>query len=365
MKFRLFAFTAILLALLLNISCETDQSPLISEGGYTWEKSSAAEQDLNEAGLSDAENQANQSGFVNSLLVVRNGYLVKESYFNGYDKSDAYNVMSVSKSFISALVGLALREGFLDSLDQRMMDFFPEYARSSMDPRTYQITIRHLLSMRAGFDNSIEDYGVNWNRWITSPDWIRHAVNLELLHNPGTRFAYITAETHLLSAILTKATGMSTLDFAKAYLFRPMGIRIRGWDQDPQGYYTGGMGMYFNARDLARFGYLYLQNGLLEGQQIIPAEWVEVSLRRYSMGSGSWGALDNIGYGYLWWLGSINGHSCFIALGYAGQYVIVFRSLNLIVVATSHPNFYPDVADAHERYILDICSDHILPAVLR
>jgi CubicO group peptidase (beta-lactamase class C family) len=363
MRSILFILIIVSLTLLLNVACEKDPSPLISEGDYTWEKSSASEQGLNEAGLIDAENQANQSGFVNSMLIVRNGYLVWECYFNGQDQSDAHNVMSVSKSFISALVGLALREGYLDSLDQKMMDFFPEYARSSMDPRKFQITIRHLLSMRAGFNNSIEDYDVNWNRWINSPDWLQYVINLELLYNPGTRFAYITAETHLLSAILAKATGMSTLEFAKKYLFNPMGIRIRGWDRDPMGYYTGGMGMYFNARDLARFGYLYLQDGRLEGRQIIPADWVDQSLRRYSQGSSNWGALENIGYGYLWWLGRINGQGCFIALGYAGQYIIVFPSLNLIVVATSQHNFYPDTADEHERHILDICSDYILPAV--
>jgi CubicO group peptidase (beta-lactamase class C family) len=349
--------------ILFYISCETDPSPLVSEGGYRWETATPAEQGLDESDLMSAQTQAGHSGFVNSLLVVRNGYLVWETYFNGYDAHDAHNIMSVSKSFISALVGLALHEGFIDSLDQPMLDFFPEYSEPGLDPRKYQITIRHLLSMRAGFDNSIEDYDVNWFRWITSPDWIEYAINLQLLYDPGTRFAYITAETHLLSAILTKATGTSTTDFAKQYLFNLMGIVIRGWDRDPKGYYTGGMGMYFNARDLARFGYLYLQNGQLEGRQIIPAEWVTVSLQRYSHGTSNWGALENIGYGYLWWLGRINGHDCFIALGYAGQYILVFPQLNLIVVTTSHTEFYPDTADAHERFILDICSDHILPAI--
>ena len=363
MRFRPILRLVLTLSFIIGVGCEKDTSPLVSGGGYTWDVSSPEEQGITVSGLTDAENRARQHGFVNSLLVVRNGYLVRESYFNGFDRDAAFNVMSVSKSFISALVGLALREGLLDSLDQPMMDFFPDYATPGLDPQKYQITLRHLLSMRAGFDGSIEDYDINWRRWINSYDWIGYAINLELAHPPGTRFAYITAETHLLSAILSRACGMNTMQFAKRHLFEPMGITIRGWDKDPQGIYTGGMGMYFNARDMARFGLLYLQDGQLDGLQIILADWVEVSLQKYSYGNDNWGALDNIGYGYLWWLGRINNVSCFIALGYGGQYIMVFPSLNLIVVTTSNSNVYPDTADQQERKILGICADNILPAV--
>jgi CubicO group peptidase (beta-lactamase class C family) len=261
------------------------------------------------------------------------------------------------------MIGLALREGYLDSLDQKMMDFFPEYIVTGMDPRKSQITLRHLITMRAGFDNSIEDYDVNWNLWITSNDWIEYTIQLPMLYDPGTRFAYITAETHLLSAILTKATGMSTLEFAQNHLFTPLKIRIRGWERDPGGYYIGGMRMHFIPRDMARFGQLYLEEGNLQGDQIVPVDWVKESLLYHTSGKGSWGVLQNIGYGYQWWLGEIRNHECFMALGYGGQFIIVFPQLQLIVVTTSDGLYYKDVADQHERTILAICSNNILTAI--
>ena len=345
------------------LSCEKDPTAISSQGRYQWPVSAPAEQDMNESVLSNAFLQAEQSGFMNSLLIIRNGYLVSEQYFRGFDADDAQDVMSVSKSFISALVGLALREGYLDSLDQKMLDFFPEYIVTGMDPRKSQITLRHLITMRAGFDNSIEDYDVNWNLWVNSSDWVEYTIQLPLLYDPGTQFAYITAETHLLSAILTKATGMSTLEFAQKFLFKPLKISIAEWERDPGGYYIGGMRMHFVPRDMARFGYLFLQEGNLEGEQIVPADWVRESLEYHTSGKGGWGELQNIGYGYQWWLGEIRSQECFMALGYAGQFIIVFPQLQLIVVTTSDYRYYKDVADQHERAILAICSNNILAAI--
>jgi len=345
------------------LSCEKDPTAITSQKSYQWPVSTPAAQDINESILSNAFLQAEQSGFMNSLLIIRNGYLVREQYYRGFGPDDAQDVMSVSKSFVSALIGLALREGYLDSLDQKMLVFFPEYPITGLDPRKSQITIGHLITMRAGFDNSIEDYDINWNRWINSSDWIEYTIQLPLLYDPGTHFAYITAETHLLSAVLTKATGMSTLDFAQKVLFTPLKIRIRGWERDPGGYYIGGMRMHFIPRDLARFGYLYLKEGNLEGNQIVPADWVRESLQYHTSGKGSWGVLQNIGYGYQWWLGEIRNQECFMALGYAGQFIIVFPQLKLIVVATSDYLYYKDVADEHERAVLAICSNNILTAI--
>ena len=345
------------------VSCQKDPTSIRSQGGYEWETTPPAAQNLNEEIISGEFDEAEQSGFMNSLLIVRHGYLVGEKYFRGFDRQTTQDVMSVSKSFMSALIGLALQNGYLDSLGQPMMDFFPEYQEPGLDPRKSQISLRHLITMRAGFDNSIEDYDVNWNRWISSNDWIGYAIRLPLLYDPGNRFAYITAETHLLSAILTRATGMSSYDFAQTFLFTPLRIRIGMWERDPQGYYIGGMRMYFTPRAMARFGQLYLMKGNLDGNQIIPEHWVDESLIYHTSGKGGWGELRNIGYGYLWWLGEIAGQTCFIALGYAGQYIMVFPQFQLIVVATSDYYCYADIADQQERAVLSICANHILPAV--
>lgn len=347
----------------IQLYCQKDPTAIRSFESYEWEVSTPAAQNLDENVIEDAFVQAEQTGFMNSLLIVRHGYLVSERYFRGFEVTDAQDVMSVSKSFISSLVGLALHHGYLDSLGQKMMDFFPEYQAPGLDPRKSQITLGHLITMRAGFDNSIEDYDVNWNRWVSSTDWIGYAIQLPLLYDPGSRFAYITAETHLLSAILTRATGMSTFDFAQKYLFVPLKIRIDRWERDPRGNYIGGMRMHFTPRSIARFGYLYLREGNVGGDQVIPLQWVRESLTYHTSGKGGWGELRNIGYGYLWWLGEIGEHECFIALGYAGQFIIVFPELQLIVVTTSDYHCNKDTADRQERAVLSICANYILPAV--
>lgn len=348
----------------LFISCEKNPVIISPNSSFEWEISSPIEQGLDSVELEKAFDEAHERGFIYSLLVVRNGFLVGERYYRGYDKYDAFNVKSVSKSFISALIGVALREGYLKSLDQKLLDFFPEYQHQQMDVRKYEITIHHLLMMRAGFDNSIEDYGYHWMLWISSPNWVRHALYLPMENDPGTQFAYITAETHLLSAILTKSSGKTSLQFAQKYLFIPLGISVRAWEKDPQDYYIGGMDMYFTPRDMAKFGYLYLNDGLIGERQIIPREWVSNSLTYHSGGTWTWGHMNQIGYGFQWWLGQINDYDCYMALGYGGQYIMIFPGLNLIVVTTSSHNVDPETADAHERSVLEIVHNEILTAVL-
>jgi CubicO group peptidase (beta-lactamase class C family) len=362
-KQRITFLVIICLIVFFVLTCEKDTTPIDSKPSHQWQISSPNQQGLNDSLINSALTVAESYDFIHCLLIVRNGFLVAEKYYRGHQPEDSYNVKSVSKSFISALVGIALREGYLDSLNQKMIDFFPEYNTPSLDPRTKQITIRHLISMRAGFDNLIEDYDVNWQHWINSSDWIKYAIELPMEYTPGTRFAYITAETHLVSAILTKATGMSTMAFANKYLFYPLKISVKRWDKDPQGYYIGGMDMYFTPRDMARFGLLYLKDGIIDGQQIVPFEWVQESRQYYSTLSGTWGRLNEMGYGYFWWLGKINNYFTFFALGYGGQYVMVFPALEMIVVTTSDHWYYKDVADAHERVIQEITADYILPAV--
>lgn len=327
---------------------------------YQWEMSTPGEQGIHSGVITHAFNEAEKLPFIHTLLVVRNGYLVGERYFHFYDQNDANNVFSVSKSFLSALIGIALRENYLQSLDQKMMDFFPEYINPGMDPRKFDITIRQLLTMKTGYDNSVEDYGVTWRLWINSSDWLRYAIELPLRDNPGERFAYITPGTHILAGILAKATGMSALEFAETYLFHPLGISIMDWERDPQGYYIGGMRMHFNARDMARFGYLYLSEGLVDNQQVIPGEWVTDSFTDYVNQNWTWGVVSEGGYGYLWWLYTINGIKAYCAVGYGGQYIILVPSLNMIVVTTSDGQVDAQTASRQGDTILQFAAHHIL-----
>jgi len=241
-----------------------------------------------------------------------------------------------------------------------MLDFFPEYVYQSIDPRKYDITIRDLLMMRAGFDRDENVYNYIYN----SSNWIKTTIELPLLYDPGTTFAYNTFETHLLSAVITKASGSNTMDYANENLLQPLNIECADWKRDPQDYYFGGNNMYFTPRNMARLGYLYMNGGRINGQRIIPVDWVEESLTNYTnFNNATWGDLDNVNYGYLWWLGEIKNHRVFLAIGHGGQFVLNFVNLNLIVVTTAEWYLDWNTADQHERSILSIVANYIVPSV--
>jgi len=325
-----------------------------------WRTSEPEPQGLDAVTLQGACQAAEELGYVNSLLVVRNGYLVLERYYHGHDQYDPHPVQSVSKSFLSSLTGIALRESHLDSLDQRIIEFFPEVDTLDLDERKRTITIRHLLTMQAGFDHDHNVFSEVYN----SANWVLATWNLPLISNPGEGFAYNTFEPHLLSVILTRATAMSSYEFACSVLFEPLGIQCLGWEQDPQGYYFGGTGMWFTPRDMAKLGYLYLRQGSLGGQ-IVPEEWVAESLEDHSgMGYWEWGAVKKLGYGFLWWLGQIDGYEIFTALGHGGQFILCIPELEMIVVTACSSDVDSETADVQERAVLSIIAQHILPAVI-
>jgi CubicO group peptidase (beta-lactamase class C family) len=327
-----------------------------------WPVSTPEAQGLDRQTLASGYDAAAKLPYSYSLLVVRNGYLISEQYFNGDSREVANNVKSVSKSVLSGLVGIALAQRYLDSLNQRMLSFFPEYVTPSLDPRKYDISIRHLLMMRAGFGRDEDVYFQVYN----SSNWIRTTIELPLLSSPGERMVYNTFETHLVSAILTKASGMSTYEFAGRYLCEPLGITLHFWEQDPQGYYFGGNSMGFTPRDLAKFGSLYLAGGYINGRQIIPKQWIDESLSNFTNFQNQiWGDLNNYNYGYLWWMGELDGYRVYFALGHGGQFVLNVPDLDMIVVSTANPEFDWNVADEHERAILHIIGFYVLGAVSR
>ena len=302
---------------------------------YEWPEGDPLDYGFDTADLELAYELANQYSFLRSVLVIRHGMLLVEWYFNDGGKNNAFHIHSASKSFMSALIGIAFHEGLLESLDQRMLDFFPEYITPDLDPRKHNITIRHLLTMRAGFN--FNDTADEWVAYAGSQNWVKYAIELPLLHDPGKSWHYSTPHSNLLSAILTKAANMSTREFAEQHLFKPLEISIRHWHQDPQGYYTGGHEMYFVPRDMARLGFLYLNNGTINGRPIIPPEWIRDSVQDQSGGIGVGGA---IGYGYQWWLQEIGGfeygaYETFSARGHGGQYILVIPRLDMVVVTTA------------------------------
>jgi CubicO group peptidase (beta-lactamase class C family) len=314
-------------------------APVLSQRDYWptrgWRESAPATQGLDAEMLAQAD-RAIEAEYPNiySLLVVRHGYLVFEKYYHGHDRSDEYNVKSITKSVTSALIGIALEQGYLSSLDQRVIEYLPEYATPPIDERKQAITLRHLLTMTSGFAWTEDDI----NAWISSRDWIKYAMNRPLAHDPGEVFAYDTASSHILSAVISRATGTSEFQFADDQLFRPLGISAHAWPADPQGYTFGSSELQLTSRDLAKFGYLYLNNGFWDGAQVVPAAWVKESTAERRSKVGFFG---DEGYGYLWWVAEDQGHAAYFALGYGAQYVYVVPDLDLVVVITANTAIAP------------------------
>jgi hypothetical protein len=216
------------------------------------------------------------------------------------------------------------------------MDFFPEYAPFITDQRKFDITLRHLISMKAGWD--FQEELADYISYFSAPDRIRHLLELPLLTDPGEEYNYDSGQTDLLSVIISRATGMQTKDFAEQYLFTPLEISIRHWEQIQPGYQAGGYGMYFTPRDMARFGWLYLRKGNLDGLQIVPEDWVEETTQRDTSFTYDYGPLTHRGYGYGWWLAQMEGYEVVHASGHYGQRIYLFPDLDMVVVTTVEPS---------------------------
>ena len=323
-----------------------------------------------------------------SLLILRNNVLVGEAYLHGAESDTAYNIKSVSKSILSALTGIALREGFVKGLEQPISEFFPEYfepppeyegwtkMRADTDSFKRRVTLRHLLDHTSGY--AWKENELILEAWIWSSDYVRFFLELPFVDEPDKKFIYNTAGTHALSALLGRTSGMTTLEFADRYLFAPTGMEVRRWDRSPEGNYIGGAEMHFTARHLARFALLYLNGGRWDGQQVLPEEWVKESTAEHVKAdygvsadvpvpeSWSWSFLKDgnfTGYGYLWWRRDTQGHETFVALGYGGQFILIIPDLELAIVATSRISGSATERFAHYRDFFDLVDNYIIPAV--
>jgi len=289
---------------------------------------------------------------VYSILVIKNGFLVKEWYETPFGKDSIFRVFSVSKSVTSTLIGIALDMGYINSLDEFVLDYFPDYDIANPSPLKDAMTIWHLLTMTTGLDwPEYYPYGDPRNpyyAWKASEDHVGFVLNRTMIAPPGTTFNYNTGASHLLSAIIQRATNMSTVDFANQYLFGPLAFEESFWMEDPQGVAGGGDDLYLRPRDMAKIGYLFLNEGNWEGKQIISENWVRTSTSVFvNLG----GELD---YGYQWWIDADD--DLYRALGYGGQQINVFHTQDLVVVFTGM-NLDFDFASF-------LLYNYILPAVL-
>lgn len=291
---------------------------------------------------------------ITGIVIQKDGQTRYENYYHGFSADNAAHVFSVTKSVFSALIGIAIAQGAIQSVEQKVLDFFPDYRALPGETTIQQITIKHLLTMTAPYKYETEPY----QRFFASPNPIWDALDLLGGDKPIGTFHYSAiGGTHILSGILARATGRNPLDFARESLFDPLGIHVpqsivirseeehmaimndpatRGWVVDSQGNHMASWGLFLTPREMAKFGMLYLDSGAWEGRQVVPAAWVAESTREHSR-CLDWGKLP---YGYLWW---IIDAGRFAALGDGGNVIYVNTKKRMVVSIASAMS--PDAKD--------------------
>ncbi len=331
MKYLKFIEASIfIIAITLVITGTTNHSSATYFPTVEWRTSAPEQQGIDSEKLAKAfdfvkENDVN----IHSLILIRNGYLVLEAYFYPNSKGIIHDVASVTKSITSILIGIAIDKGFIKSINQPVMDFFLGREIANFDARKEWLTIEHLLTMRTGFCRNFQDGERQLDEMRRTDDWVQFMLDQPMLVDPGTEYAYCTGGTHLLSAIITQATGMNELEFAQKYLFEPLGINDVIWPADPQGNNTGGFDLHLQSLDMAKIGYLLLNNGYWNGKQIVSKKWVEQSTEVHVTLD------DGERYGYLWWSPDEN-PDLSEARGRGGQRIIFSNQKNVVVVFTGN-----------------------------
>ena len=286
---------------------------------------------------------------IDSILIVRNGYKVLDAYFHPFSRGQKHHIYSCTKSIMSALIGIAIEKGYIRSVDQSIMDFFPNRTMANMDDRKKSITLEHLLMMAPGLkcrDSYLYRRRGLKQMWY-SYDWAQFVLDLPMEAAPGEKFEYCNGVSYLLSVIIQNTTKRKTLDFARQYLFDPMGIKDVEWERSPEGVDIGYGEMWLQPHDMAKIGLLYLNEGKWGDRQILPSEWVEISTAAHIA------AKPFEHYGYHWWVDS-DGN--FAAAGYKGQRIFVAPDKDLVVVITAH---LKAIESTTSDFLL---SSYILPA---
>ncbi|MCA9140744.1 MAG: serine hydrolase [Planctomycetales bacterium] len=279
---------------------------------------------------------------MHSFILVRHGHVVAEAWWKPESAQTPHVLWSLSKSFTSTAVGLAVAEGKL-SIDDPVLKFFPEDAPENPSGNLKQMRVRDLLTMSTGHQDEVN--------WREAPDWAKAFLAHPVPHKPGTHFRYNTPATYMLSAIVQKVTGETVLDYLTPRLFEPLGIERPKWDQSPQGISIGGYGLYLRTEDIAKFGQLYLQKGEWNGKQIVPAEWVEMATSK-QVSNGSDPSRDwDQGYGFQFWRCR---HGAYRGDGKDGQFCIVLPEQDAVIAITAN------TGDMQAE--LNIVWDKLLPA---
>jgi CubicO group peptidase (beta-lactamase class C family) len=312
-----------------------------------WRTSTPEAQNMDSQKLAQMlEHTKGRNTGLHSLLVIRNGYIVSENYFESFRPEQTHVLYSCTKSFVSTLVGIAIDRGYISGVDVPVEDVFANQVFQNQDAQKREMTLENLLTMTSGLawiENNQTYAGLS-----RSPDWVDFVMDKPMLDKPGTRFNYNSGCAHLLSAIVQLKTGRNTRAFAQDTLFKPLGISRYQWEVDSKGIPNGGWGLQMTPQDMAKLGYLFLHDGVWEGRQIVSKGWVKTATRTHVKVGGP----APVDYGYLWWTyPSLNAYA---ALGLDGQTIFVIPDRQMVIVTTArtpdhgHGEIFPLI----EKYIV-------------
>lgn len=358
-----FAYMIIILSMLVGCGPSTDELEAVDFTplpGEDWQVSTPAKQGLDPLLVAELYYNATELETIYGLLVIKNGYLIAEDYFNRGSIDNKNELQSATKSVTSALVGVALERGCLSSVDQKMMEFFPEFAGQLDDPRKEQITIRDMLQMRSGYPNEETGGPALWDA-LKSGDYMPLIEDVQLTRDPGTEFQYSGLTSHWVGVIVARACEMNLKSFAQEYLFSPIDADVGEWLMLLDGYYSGLAGLHVSARDMAKLGMLYINDGQYDGKQLLSANYVRVSLQRYSEDLPTSGYFRDRGYGYQWWSARVGDRYFNYAYGHGGQLVILLDDLDMVIITAADPFWqqHDDESWKHESAIIELVGKFI------
>ena len=367
---RLLLRPAILTSLVLALACGDDHAtaPVVTgDLSEEWQTASPASQGLDPVGITAAVAHARTLPRLLSLLVVRNGALVVEQYFNGNHADSLNDGRSVTKSVVSTLVGVALHQGLLPNLQGRLDEYLDPSLTDGLAADKRAITFGDLITMSGGFEwhenDAVLPPNAEYNGWVTSQDPVAYVLGRGLVAAPGTMFNYNTAGTHLMSVMLTSAVGGSLRTFAREQLFNKLGIQGGLWEVFSDGTPNGGSGIRLRPRDFAKIGALWLQRGETGQETLLDPGYVDAATApRF----GFWTApapLSTYGYGYSWWIARTPHGDGFFAWGFGGQFIFVVPAESLVVVVTTEFRSAGALAQQLEFNGLDLIVNHVLPTV--
>jgi len=317
-----------------------------------WEASTPEEQGMDSERLADMLESIRERRLgVDSVTVIRNGTLVVDATVYPFLPDSRHAIHSCTKSIVSALIGIAIRQGHLDGLEQPILEIFQDRSVAQIDVEKKAITLEHVLMMASGLECR-DSYLYRWRglqEMRESDDWVQFVLELHMAEPPGTRFEYCNGGSFLLSAAIQDATDRRAGEYAREHLFAPLGIDDVEWPANPEGISIGWGELRMRPHDMAKIGYLYLNEGKWAGEQIVPDDWVRASTQKHIS------ATLQDGYGYQWW---VSARGAYMALGYAGQYIVVVPEQELVVVFTS------DLAEEQFYVPQELLYEFVIPAAM-